>query len=411
MSFGPLNRAGGERRLNVLITRARQRCEVFTTLSADEIDLGRTNSGGVAALKIFLTYAATGKIDVPMQTQRPQDSVFEEQVLDALTRRGYSVHAQVGCAGFFLDLAVVDRERPGRYVLGIECDGAAYHNARSARDRDRLRQAVLEGLNWQIHRIWSTDWFRNPVGELNKVVDAIERASASPKQTRKPAAQKPPNAAIPGSTSGGPLPRSQVEPAITNRSVDTVMRYRAADLHINLYSTELHLVDLGQLSQWLAQVVAVESPVFWLEAARRVASAAGVQRLGIRIQDAFQRAYLAGSRAGRFSVRDGFLWRTDMIAPALRDRSDLPQAAKKIEYVAPEEIRVAIERVAQDSYGVDPDDVANGACRLLGFGRVTDELRTVIDTQRDALIAAGRLVLRGESLVLTDGPTSSEHGG
>ena len=399
MSFGPLNRAGGERRLNVLITRARQRCEVFTTLSADDIDLARSNSGGVAALKIFLTYAATGKIEVPAQTQRPQDSIFEEQVLDALTRRGYVVHAQVGCAGFFLDLAVVDRKRPGRYVLGIECDGAAYHNARSARDRDRLRQAVLEGLNWQIHRIWSTDWFRNPAGELNKVLDAIERASAAPKQPRKPAAQTPPNTATPGSTSGGALPRSQVEPVLSNRSVDRVTRYRVADLHINLYSTELHLVDVGQLSQWLAQVVAVESPVFWLEAVRRVANAAGVQRLGSRIQDAFQHAYLTGSRAGRFSVRDGFLWRTDMTAPPLRDRSDLPQSSKKIEHVAPEEIQVAIERVAQDSYGVAPGDVASGACRLLGFGRVTDEMRTVIDAQRDILIAAGRLVLRGESLV------------
>lgn len=189
------------------------------------------------------------------------------------------------------------------------------------------------------------------------------------------------------------------------------MRYRAADLHITLRSTELHLIDLGQLSQWLAQVVAVESPVFWLEAARRVASAAGVQRLGSRIQDAFQRACRVGFRSGRFSVRDGFLWRTDMTAPALRDRSDLPQSAKKIEYVAPEELRVAIERVAQDSYGVAPRDVASGACRLLGFARVTDEMRTVIETHRDALMASGRLVLRGESLVYTDGSTSADHSG
>ncbi len=142
-----------------------------------------------------------------------------------------------------------------------------------------------------------------------------------------------------------------------------------------------------------------------------MANAAGVQRLGNRIQDAFQQAYLTGSRAGRFSVRDGFLWRTDMTTPVLRDRSDLPQAAKKIEHVAPEEIQVAIERVAQDSYGVAPNDVASGACRLLGFGRVTDEMRAVIDAQRDALIGAGRLVLRGESLVYMDASTSADHAG
>jgi hypothetical protein len=91
-----------------------------------------------------------------------------------------------------------------------------------------------------------------------------------------------------------------------------------------------------------------------------------------------------------------------MTGAPVRDRSDLGTSARKIEYVAPEEIRAAIERVAQDSYGVSPSDVANGACRLLGFSRVTDEMRAVVEKERDALIAAGRLVLKGESLVFTE---------
>ena len=176
MSFGPLNRTGGERRLNVLISRARKRCEVFTTLCADDIDLSKTSSAGVAALKTFLKYAQTGQMDLPAQTERPPDSEFEEQVLRQLTALGHEVHTQVGSAGFFLDLAVVDPIQPGRYLLGIECDGARYHSARSARDRDRLRQSVLEGLGWRIHRIWSTDWFHNPDEELRKVSQAIETA-------------------------------------------------------------------------------------------------------------------------------------------------------------------------------------------------------------------------------------------
>jgi superfamily I DNA and/or RNA helicase len=106
MSFGPLNRAGGERRLNVLISRARKRCEVFTTLCADDIDLSKTSSAGVAALKTFLKYAQTGQMDLPAQTERPPDSEFEEQVLRQLTALGHEVHTQVGSAGFFLDLAV-----------------------------------------------------------------------------------------------------------------------------------------------------------------------------------------------------------------------------------------------------------------------------------------------------------------
>ncbi|WP_460503758.1 AAA domain-containing protein, partial [Hymenobacter agri] len=139
MSFGPLNGDGGERRLNVLITRARQRCEVFTSLSADDLDLSRTAARGVAALKTFLEYAQTGRLAQAEDTGRSPESPFEEAVLRALTARGYQLRPQVGSQGFYIDLAVVDPEQPGRYVLGIECDGAMYHSARSARDRDRLR--------------------------------------------------------------------------------------------------------------------------------------------------------------------------------------------------------------------------------------------------------------------------------
>lgn len=176
MDFGPLNRDGGERRLNVLITRARRRCEVFTNLTADDINLERTKSRGARALKTFLSYARSGHMDVPGVSGKEPDSPFEEAVLHHLTNAGYAVHPQVGSAGYFIDLAVVDPARPGRYLLGIECDGATYHSARSARDRDRLRQQILEGLGWRIHRIWSTDWFRNPQREAQRVIEAIEQA-------------------------------------------------------------------------------------------------------------------------------------------------------------------------------------------------------------------------------------------
>ena len=186
MSFGPLNGMGGERRLNVLITRARLRCEVFTNLSPDDIDLGRTQARGVQAFKTFLNYAKTGRLDVPVNTGRETESVFEEEVHDALVKAGYQVVPQVGSAGFFIDLAIVHPQWPGKYVLGIECDGANYHRARSARDRDRLRQTVLENLGWQIYRIWSTDWFRNPEAEQKRLFNAIEIAC---KKTRQQSAK------------------------------------------------------------------------------------------------------------------------------------------------------------------------------------------------------------------------------
>lgn len=181
LNFGPLTAKGGERRLNVLISRARQRCEVFTNLTEDDIDLSRTESAGVKSLKTFLKYARTGDLQAgPEATGRPADSPFEEEVRLALEAKGYRVAGQIGQAGFFIDLAVVDPARPGRYLLGIECDGATYHSALSARDRDRLRQQILEGLGWKIHRIWSTDWFHNPAREIERVETAIQAARTAP---------------------------------------------------------------------------------------------------------------------------------------------------------------------------------------------------------------------------------------
>ncbi len=176
MSFGPLNNEGGEKRLNVLITRAKLRCEIFTNLTADDIDLNRTQKYGIRVLKEFLYFAEHGKLNITEETGLPEDSYFEQVVADRLIQLGYIVRKQVGSQGFYIDLAIVDTQNPGRYILGIECDGASYHSARSARDRDRLRQQVLENIGWKIHRIWSTDWFRHPKEELRRVVEAIESA-------------------------------------------------------------------------------------------------------------------------------------------------------------------------------------------------------------------------------------------
>ena len=175
MGFGPLSIEGGERRLNVLITR-RDSCSVFSSIHGDDIDPARAHGRGARALKTFLTYAETGLLDTAVITGRDFDSEFERQVARAVEANVCRVEPQVGVAGFRIDLAVVDPEMQGRYLLGIECDGASYHDSRSARDRDRLA-----GPSWRIVAgfstgYWSTDWFRRPEEELRKVLAAVERA-------------------------------------------------------------------------------------------------------------------------------------------------------------------------------------------------------------------------------------------
>ncbi|RZJ24504.1 MAG: DUF3320 domain-containing protein, partial [Flavobacterium sp.] len=179
MNFGPLNSDGGERRLNVLITRARQRCEVFSNFTADDLDLSRTSSRGVAALKSFLNFAQYGNLNSDSKAAKESDSYLEEAVYKALIQQGCKVQKRVGSKGFFIDLAIEDPENPGSFLLGIECDGAMYRSARSARDRDRLRQQILEASGWKLHRIWSPDWFRDPDKELKRVLQALEQTKQS----------------------------------------------------------------------------------------------------------------------------------------------------------------------------------------------------------------------------------------
>lgn len=173
LNFGPLNQDGGERRLNVLITRAREKCVVFSNFKAHDMHLSANPPFGVKALKEFLEYAENisyGNIINNVETNEP----FEDAVYKFLRENGYEVDKQVGCAGFRVDLAIIDKNNPGKYIVGIQCDGKNYSSSKVARDRDRLRKQVLNGLGWDLYHLWSTDWYRNRDLAREKLLKAIE---------------------------------------------------------------------------------------------------------------------------------------------------------------------------------------------------------------------------------------------
>lgn len=177
MNFGPMNKSGGERRLNVAITRARHELRVFSSLRPDQIDLSRTQSSGVRDLKHFLEFAERGSralAEAVLGSIGEYESPFEEAIANALKRKGWEVHPQIGVSSFRIDLGIVDPDSPGRYLAGVECDGATYHRSATAKDRDKLREHVLKGLGWNIVRIWSTDWWQDSEGALKKVHTQLE---------------------------------------------------------------------------------------------------------------------------------------------------------------------------------------------------------------------------------------------
>ncbi len=187
--FGPINGKHGHRRLNVLFTRAKHNLVLFTSLRPDDIKATETSALGLRAFKGYLEYAYGGKLDAGTVTGKEPDSDFEICVKERLESIGYEVIPQIGVAGYFIDLGVKHPDYPYGFFMGIECDGAMYHSSKSARDRDRIRQEVLEGLGWEIYRIWSTDWFHNPGNEFEKlkayIGQALEHKAADREQQEK----------------------------------------------------------------------------------------------------------------------------------------------------------------------------------------------------------------------------------
>ena len=402
MNFGPLGRDGGERRLNVLITRARQRCEVFTNLTADDIDLSRTNARGVAVLKRYLKYAQTGEIDIPELTGKLPDSPFEVEVADALRGCGFQIDHQVGSAGYFIDLAVKDPERQGRYLLGIECDGATYHSAQSARDRDRIRQEVLEGLGWCIHRIWSTDWFRYPDRERRKAVEAIEKA-----KTHDPSPPDPePENNDQESSEDEDDPDEQSDTSVDSIPVpkpnSLSKKYQLASLYISTNGQILHKVPPSKMAIWIKRVVEIESPVHIDEVAKRIATAVGVKKVGNRIQNAVKFAATQASRYESIQIKKEFLYWTAQEQITVRDRSELPNTSRKWELIAPEEIEMSIRLVVSEAYGIDQDDLPHETCRLFGFKKVNSYMQDEVGSIIDKMVVHGKLIDRVGSLVLAD---------
>ena len=394
MAFGPLSKEGGERRLNVLITRAKERCEVFSSITADDLDLGRGRSRGAAVLKQFLTYAEKGFLDAGEVTDRGFDSEFEIEVARALTDAGYQVESQIGVAGFYVDLAIVDPDKPGRYLLGIECDGASYHSSRSARDRDRIRQQVLEDRGWVIHRIWSTDWFHRPQEQVRKVAASLAQAKAAWSARDQGAVQ-----AAPTVPSTSEIERDEVEvDAVGHAEEVTTVPYKEA--HFSISSTQdLHEVTPQQLAAVVVKIVRIEGPIHQDEVARRTATLWGKKRAGGRIADCVEAALGEAAALGQVQQDGLFFSPPDQTVVPIRDRTDVNAInLRKAEYLPPVEIRAALRAIVQRHFGIDVEDALIEASRLFGIKSMRAQLKAVMSDQLQDLLKRHEIELRNERL-------------
>ena len=385
-SFGPVTSEGGERRLNVLFTRAKQRCEIFTSIDHNDIRTDASRHAGPRVLKRYLKYAATGEMDVPTSSGREMDSPFEEAVASALRKEGYSVDAQVGSAGFFVDLAISDPDRPGRYLLGIECDGARYHSSRWARERDRLRQIVLESKGWRLHRIWSTDWFYKPEAEKQKLFAAIDRArTASGLQTRRTQQRT------------GSLISVERDLPIDTSTPETTP-YVEADIQIQERGRlELHEFSANNLALYVKEIIQIEGPVHIEEVGRRLSRLWGYQRAGARIQQATLEAARCAERAGMITrcpvAGSPFYINSDNPdSLQVRDRSIVAAATlRKLDMLPPSEIDLAVTQSVERNVSLTMDQCAVEVARMFGFKSTSAEFQKLIQQRVDVLVHKGKL--------------------
>jgi very-short-patch-repair endonuclease len=387
-NFGPLNGENGWRRLNVLTTRARKSMRVFSSIKGDDINPVHASSPGPQLLKDFLTYAQHGRLNRTIASAAAEtESPFEREVYMELSGRGVKLQPQVGVAGYRIDLGVIDEVLPGRYLCGLECDGMTYHSSETARDRDRLRQQVLEARGWTIHRIWSTDWFKDRPGQIERLVNLIEetRKAAQAEQAVEAEAQ-----ARLASQQESVVPDAVEHPndaAASNREKPVVKAapYAFAKTPLLHPGQELNAAPSSSISRAIMEVLAVEAPLHVKDLASRVAARWGNSIVGPSMLRRIRSVLVDLAQHGTVLLRSDFVFgdnSVDNIPVRSRAGTNIPA-----DRIAPEEFRAAILMVLRAGDGLDRKTLINAVRSLFGFSRTGQTLEAAIGTAIDSLLA------------------------
>jgi very-short-patch-repair endonuclease len=390
MNFGPLNRTGGERRLNVAMTRARSEMVVFSTLSPDQINLGRTKASAVADLKHFLEYAERGASALGAAVHGSLgdfESPFEVAVARGLQQKGWTVHPQVGVSAYRIDLGVVHPDIPGIYLSGVECDGAMYHSSAYARERDKIRQQVLEGLGWHMVRVWSTNWWVNQKYEIDLLHTKLTERLADDRKRREDQkglkstgdvvssdtqkAQSEPGA-ISTQIAGVVAASVSEHPLENNSDSETIESYRVMDFSgytiepVQFYEDSYD----ASLQEMIRGVINTEGPIHELLLLQRIARAHSFKRAGTKMLDRVNE--LASAHCELSEESTGKFWWPEGIGEKVKERyartSNRPEEASKPEWICDTEVRNIIR-----AKGLDNDLV--GLCRVLGIQRLTANVK------------------------------------
>ena len=398
MNFGPLNRDGGWRRLNVAVSRSRQEMVVFSTLTAEQIDLSKTSAQGVAALKAFLEYAGGKELAQDENSVAPDKkpvSGIADTICRELEEMGYQTDRAVGHSEYRIDIAVVDPEEPERYLLGILLDGAGYGGAKTTRDRELAQISVLNGLGWNILRVWSMDWWDNSRKELERIAAELERLRQEKAQPPEEEAEH--SATEPGEENGqiaSSLPL-QTQPVAAAKGPDP-HAYTAAKLKTSVITADDFLLPkyTAAIRAKITAVVEKEAPITEALLTRRVVQSYGITRTGSRILGRMEELYRALGL--RHTLRDGqkIYWRKDQDPAAYYGYRSSGEGENKREAkdVPMPEAANALHYVLYTQIGLPEDVLIREAGKLLGYTRTGTVVVPLLTAALEQLAAANRIV-------------------
>jgi very-short-patch-repair endonuclease len=391
MNFGPLIRNGGHRRLNVAITRAKYNIKLVGSIHPTDIKIENTNSEGLKMLRQYIEFAINGasviQNELHFNNTVDVDSPFEEAVYDFLIKNGYNVTTQVGCSGYRIDMAVKHPTLSGIFVLGIECDGATYHSARTARERDRLRQTVLEDIGWKIYRIWSTDWIKDPKTEGNKLLDAVKMAISNYKISYLNT----------GSVSRNETANEDTIPSKDNYLIVETDKDTNNDNPYNfsyytetdVYKTTTISNDTQSLADVIDYVVELECPIHYELLCKRVATLFGNQKATVKVRNSVDNVLV--NHLKDVVVKKGdFCWHKNIKEVQVKIPSPYGEG-RAINHISIEELAEAMFVIAQKSFGIIKNDLFVVTARVFGFNRTGGNITQSMERACSYLIKNGRV--------------------
>ena len=407
LNFGPLNRDGGWRRLNVAVSRARYEMKVFSTLRADQIDLNRTSAEGVAGLKAFLEYAEKGREALSCQTSaefRSEDALLRS-IASELEKRGYRIRMNVGCSGYRVDLGVVDPECPETYLLGILCDGNNHNVARTAHDRVVTQSGVLQMLGWRLYHVWAMDWWENRSRTIETLVSAIEeeiRHKSEIKENESSEPQTEESLVIGSNTSteSGTCEEVSVSdsPELVEQEIDVLVQtYQVAELEYTPVTSDDFIQGYydSQVMEKIRSVIKTEAPVSRALLCKRVLNSFAIARMGTRL--AAHMDYLLKRMNLRTTGKEFlFYWNEDQ-HPESYDiyRSESKREALDI---APEEVAVAVCRILREQGSLPEADLIRETAHQFNYTRLGDNVSASMAQGVAYALQSGKIVKSGNTI-------------